>query len=255
MPWVLRVRAIGRCGAGVFVLLAATCGELQPSAFAATESIDTGVMTPTTDPPQAERTPAAIVRPGGQATRMPAGNPLWAIPLRLLTGARDRPLFSPSRRPPPAAVAAAPAIVPVRQAARPAAPDHPLLTLVGTVVGDRQSIGVFVDQVSKGIIRLRTGQDHDGWTLRAVHERDAIFDNGRHEAILALPARDAKDQPASLAVNQALALPAGTWMDGDGQLISPPKFANGTVSRPSAHPAAATWRDGDGQLITPPTHN
>ena len=28
----------------------------------------------------------------------PSGNPLWAIPMQLLTATRERPLFSPSRR-------------------------------------------------------------------------------------------------------------------------------------------------------------
>jgi hypothetical protein len=40
------------------------------------------------------------------------GNPLWAIPLSLLTATRDRPLFSVSRRPP---VVAAPTVAPPPQ--------------------------------------------------------------------------------------------------------------------------------------------
>ena len=40
-----------------------------------------------------------------------SANPLWAIPLTQLSATRERPIFSPSRRPPPAAVAAEPAIV------------------------------------------------------------------------------------------------------------------------------------------------
>lgn len=237
---------------GASVALVVACGGMQSPAFAATESIGIGAITTTTamDPPQSGRIPAVIVGPGKPTTRIPAGNPLWAVPLRVLTETRDRPLFSPSRRPPPAAVIAAPIVAPRPQP--PAAPDHPPLTLVGTVVGGRQAIGVFVDEASKSIVRLRIGQNHDGWILRAVHERDAVFDDRRREAILALPAVSGKNRPANLAVNPAQALPAGAWMDGDGQQVSPPKLTTGSATQPYVHPAAATWVDGDGQLVPPP---
>src|ERR1700756_873862 len=40
----------------------------------------------------------------------PSGNPLWGIPLRVLTATRERPLFSPSRRPPAPPAVAAPVV-------------------------------------------------------------------------------------------------------------------------------------------------
>jgi hypothetical protein len=40
---------------------------------------------------------AAVERPP------PGGNPLWALPLKQLSITRERPIFSPSRRPPPPA--------------------------------------------------------------------------------------------------------------------------------------------------------
>ena len=248
---LVRRRRLGGWYLGASVVLAMAGGGLQSSALSATGSIDAGTAMPRTYPAQAGRIPTGIVRPAGPVAHTQAGNPLWAIPLRVLTATRDRPLFSPSRRPPPAAVVAAPVAAP--RPAAPAAPDHPLLTLVGTVVSNRDVIGIFIDQADKKVVRLRTGQDHDGWTLRAVHERDAVFDDRRHRAVLALPTRNAKGQSVDLAVNPAEAMPAGSWMDGDGQVISPPKLANGPVTRPSATPAAATWVDGDGQLVPPPS--
>ena len=243
-------RRLRRRCLGASVVLAIACGGLQSPAFSAPELIDAGVRMPATFLPHVDPAPASIGRPGSRAPPMAAGNPLWAIPLRALTETRDRPLFSPSRRPPPAAVIAAPIVAPRPQP--PAAPDHPPLTLVGTVVGGRQAIGVFVDEASKSIVRLRIGQNHDGWILRAVHERDAVFDDRRREAILALPAVSGKNRPANLAVNPAQALPAGAWMDGDGQQVSPPKLTTGSATQPYVHPAAATWVDGDGQLVPPP---
>ena len=251
-PRGIRLFAAGRGSAIMFLAIA--CSGGQTPAFAAMESMNVGTIGGVIDPQLPNRTPKAVVGPEGPAVRTHAANPLWAVPLRVLTETRDRPLFSPSRRPPPAAVAAAPAIAPVRPKARPAAPDHPLLTLIGTVVGDWRSIAIFFDQASKSVIRLRTGQDHDGWTLRAIHERDVVLENPPREAILALPARSANDQSVNSAGNPAQAPASGTWMDGDGQLISPPTLANGAQPWPSAR-QPVTWRDGDGRLITPPARN
>jgi len=67
----------------------------------------------------------------------------------------ERPLFSPSRRPPPPAVAAAP---PPAQASPPPKPprvERPQLSLVGTVAGEGESFGIFVDPTTKAAIRLR----------------------------------------------------------------------------------------------------
>src|SRR5438552_3274555 len=78
-----------------------------------------------------------------------SGNPLWAIPLTALSTTRERPIFSPSRRPPePPAVVAAYVPPAKPEPAPPAEPNHPLLTLVGTIVGPLEGIGVFLDQVT-----------------------------------------------------------------------------------------------------------
>src|SRR5262249_52823969 len=45
---------------------------------------------------------AAAPRPAdASAEAPPTGNPLWALPLKQLSMTRERPVFSPSRRPPP----------------------------------------------------------------------------------------------------------------------------------------------------------
>jgi general secretion pathway protein N len=245
MPSCLR----RRYWAGASVVLAIAFGGLQSPAFGAIESMGPGVTMPATVPPYAASAPASITRPEIQQS-MPAGNPLWRVPLRVLTETRDRPLFSPSRRPPPAAVIAAPVVAP--RPAPLAAPDHPLLTLIGTVVGGQEAIGIFVDQESKRIVRLKIGQNHDRWILRAVRERDTVFDDQHREATLALPATNAEGRPANSAVGPAQALSSTTWTDGAGRLVNSPKRANGTATPPYVHPATATWVDGDGQVISPP---
>ena len=126
-----------------------------------------------------------------------AGNPLWATALGDLSETQACPLFSPSRRPPAPPVLAAVAASPVKLAppAKPE-PDHPLLTLLGTIVGDAVEIGVFSDEASHDMVRLKAGEAHDGWTLSAISGRGAIFQKQGHPAAtLALPPRGDTNRP------------------------------------------------------------
>jgi len=120
-----------------------------------------------------------------------SGNPLWAVPLSALTATRERPVFSASRRPPPPPVAARP-VVQVRPPPPPAAePERPRMSLVGTVAG-AEGIAIFVDQKTQTIIRLHTGEGHEGWVLRTVGTRQVTLQNDHDTAILALPSLQAK---------------------------------------------------------------
>jgi len=123
-----------------------------------------------------------------------AGNPLWAIPVSALQETNARPLFSPSRRPPAAPVLASRTSSPAKPPPpRKAEPDHPLLTLLGTIVGHSVEIGVFADEASHDVIRLKAGDTHDGWTLSSVVDRAAFFQKeGYRAATLALPAPGAE---------------------------------------------------------------
>ena len=116
-----------------------------------------------------------------------SGNPLWAVPLSSLTVTRERPLFSASRRPPAPPVVMQP-VVRARPVPPPPprAPEPPRLSLVGTVGGD-QGIAVFVDQTTQTIVRLRTGEGHDGWVLRTVGGREVTLQNDHETAVLSLP--------------------------------------------------------------------
>jgi hypothetical protein len=138
-------------------------------------------------PPDARNESPALAQ---TAEPVRPGNPLWAIPIKDLTITRERPIFSPSRRPPPPVVAAAPYVPP--PPAKPAGPQRPQLALVGTVVNAKEGFGIFLDQATNTIVRLKTGEGHNGWILRLVQGREATLQKDRETAVLALPARDAE---------------------------------------------------------------
>ena len=83
------------------------------------------------------------------------GNPLWAIPLKALSVTRERPVFSPSRRPPPPVVVAVPYVAPPPPP-KPVEPERPPLSLVGTITGKDGSLGIFLDQATNSVVRLKT---------------------------------------------------------------------------------------------------
>jgi hypothetical protein len=128
--------------------------------------------------------PPAPVAPAPE--RALSANPLWAMPLAQFAVTRDRPIFSPSRRPPPTAVA--PAVRPkVVAIAKPREPERPQLTLVGTIAGDEEGFGIFVDQSTKAVLRLKVGEDFQGWKLQSVQGRETALEKDQQVVTLVLP--------------------------------------------------------------------
>jgi general secretion pathway protein N len=124
-----------------------------------------------------------------------SGNPLWSVPLSVLTATQERPIFSASRRPPPRAVAGPriePVIVPV---ATPAEPERPALALIGAVVGDSDAIAVFLDRTNQKIVRLRAGDAHAGWVLSSVLGREVTLKKAEQTEVLALQRQDGPAAP------------------------------------------------------------
>jgi general secretion pathway protein N len=209
---------------------------------------------------------AAPAKPRPAAPEKRLGNPLWGVPVGALSATRERPLFSPSRRPPAVAVAAPP---PSALPPPPAPPPAELkLTLVGTVIGSAGSIGVFSDPANKATVRLRVGEGHDSWILRAIDAHAAKFERDRREVTLVLPGRNGLAQQGT--VIPALVAPVGLqakappgpapappgprvnppvrppWMD---QGSSPQRAASRTALE---NPPAAAWLDDEGQMVSPP---
>jgi hypothetical protein len=122
--------------------------------------------------------------------RVPSANPLWAIPLATLSNTRERPIFSPSRRPPPPAVAPV-AVVKAPPPPKPVRVERPPLSLVGTVSGSEQSFAIFVDQSTKAALRLKIGEEYQGWRLRTVAAREVTLEHDEQTAVLSLPQPEA----------------------------------------------------------------
>lgn len=167
---------------GLLFVLGGAVTTLSVPLFAAPLSV-LDLSVPSID---ARDTPQASA-PRQVAEPVRSGNPLWAIPLKDLSVTRERPIFSPSRRPPMSPIAAPPYVPPPP---RPAEPQRPQLALVGTVVNATEGLGVFFDQATNSVVRLRTGEAHDGWTLQSVQGREATLQKDGETTVLALPARD-----------------------------------------------------------------
>jgi len=164
-------------------------------------------------PPQPEPEPAPVPPPAA-TTLAPSSepaptsaNPLWAIPLSALSATRERPLFSASRRPPPPAVAPVAIMRPQEAPPPPPEPERPSLALVGTVIGGPESFGIFIDQTNRTALRLRLGQQHDGWTLRSVQKREATLEKDEQSVVVAMP------QPGTAADGENEALPPNPERD------------------------------------------
>jgi hypothetical protein len=141
--------------------------------------------------------------------RVPSGNPLWAVPLRQLSATRDRPLFAPSRRPPAPVVAYQLASAPPPPPPKPAEPEKPRLSLVGTIARGEERIGMFLDLSTRSVLRLKMGEDHEGWILRGLKRREATLEKGRQSAVLTLPPPEL-NRPGSVPPASGPAVAGGT---------------------------------------------
>jgi len=207
------------------------------SYLALTAAVFIGIEARGANPPGALDLPPSNVVPApvditpGTPTRVersePGGNPLWAIPLSALTATRERPLFLPSRRAPAPAVAGTPAVT--APTPPPPAPveEQPPLTLVGAIASETEGFAVFIDQSTNNVIRLKVGQDHQGWVLRAVKGREATLEKSTRSITLVLPApgglssAEPNNQPAARTQPAPAAPHSGAPPTAAGQPRSP----------------------------------
>ena len=104
-------------------------------------------------------------------------NPLWSIPLSALSETRDRPLFNVTRRPPPEAVVAAPALNPSADD-KPPEPEAPPFALMGTILSSKARVAVLLDQATSRVTQLQQGKINSGWTALSVGARSIVLRKG-----------------------------------------------------------------------------
>jgi general secretion pathway protein N len=75
-------------------------------------------------------------------------------------------------------------------------PQHPNLTLVGTVAGENEGVAVFIDTATRDTVRLRTGEGHHGWILQSIERRAATLQKGEQTETLAMPKPTDTQAPA-----------------------------------------------------------
>jgi hypothetical protein len=163
---------------------------------------------PTTAGAEAITSPST---PSASTDRVLSANPLWAMPIKQFSATRDRPIFLPSRRPPaplaPVVTVAKAIVVP-----KPKEPERPQLSLVGTILGDEDKFGIFIDQVTKAVLRLRLGEDFQGWKLQSVQGGEATFQRNQLSFVVALPQPGLSQAPIAVQIGA----PVGA---GDGRLL------------------------------------
>lgn len=152
--------------------------------------------------------PSRATHTADAAADQPSGNPLWALPLKQLSNTRERPIFSPSRRPPPPPRAIV-APVAIQQPAKPPEPERPKVSLLGTIIGTSQDdrIAVFIEAGTQTVVRLRIGEDHDGWVLRLVKAREATLVKEDNDAVVLELPTPGEAPPPGLAGNFPTTLP------------------------------------------------
>jgi hypothetical protein len=136
-------------------------------------------------------TSTALVRTmpdAATATEMPAvsGNPIAEVRLDRLSETRNRPVFSPGRR--PLAPPAPPAIAAhVERAPQPLPLSPPGVALFGIVVGE-QGARAFIAMTGAAdqIIGVRPGDEVSGWTVSAITQRNLVLSRAERSATFTL---------------------------------------------------------------------
>lgn len=130
----------------------------------------------------------AQARPASDAANVPgfatSGNPVAEIPLDRLSATRERPLFSPSRRPPFRREPAPMAHVEPPPPPPPITP--PSVALYGIVVGLQGPRAFIATGPSERIVRVRPGDDVDGWKVTAISERRLVLSRAELSATFTL---------------------------------------------------------------------
>ena len=170
------IRQLLPAGCGLAALVASGCVSAAPSVVAALENESRAVDRP-------------MAADAGRGDAAAVDNPFSAISLESLTATRERPLFSATRRPPPASGGPIPVQSAPPQAPPPVAsePQGPPLALVGTIVGGERPVAILFNKLTRAVSTTHEGDDALGWRVTAVSTRSAVVEKDGISATLQLP--------------------------------------------------------------------
>ena len=143
--------------------------------------------------------PCAFAQPSEQPTGTLA-NPLEAQPLDRLSATRERPLFSPTRRPIPPPPPPSPEAAPVAVVAQP-----PNVQLFGIVVDDEGARAIVRSGAEK-VDRVQIGDDIGGWKVAQIEGRRLVLSLDGRFATFTLFSDD-NGQQADPVTNQSPSTP------------------------------------------------
>jgi hypothetical protein len=144
-----------------------------------------------------DATPQVQIEPTGGGGAVTA-NPLWNQPLEGLSATRERPLFSPTRRPP---APPPPAIVVRAEPAPPRAP--PSVTLLGVVTDEDGARAVLRAGRPEKTMRVRVGDDVGGWKVSQIEARQVVLSSEDRTATFTLFSGTRVDNAANAATSHA----------------------------------------------------
>jgi len=139
---------------------------------------------------------APLAQPSDRSTGTLA-NPLEAQPLDRLLATRERPLFSPTRRPTPPPPPPPPEAAPVA-----VVPQPPNVQLFGIVVDDEGARAIVRSGTEK-VDRVQIGDDIGGWKVSQIEGRRLVLSLDGRFATFTLFSTDSAQQPPRESDTQA----------------------------------------------------
>jgi hypothetical protein len=129
-------------------------------------------------------------------------NPIVAQSIDSLSATRERPLFSPTRRPPAPPAAAPPPIV--RRADPAPPPSPPGVVLLGVVIGADTARAFVRSELPDKTLRVGIGDDVGGWKVSRIERRELVLSLGDRSATFTILNSAKTAEPPSVGPSSKL---------------------------------------------------
>jgi len=172
------------------------------------------------------------LEPANIQTTAAPNNPLAAWPIDHLSDTRDRPLFSPHRRPPPP-----PAPPPVRVVAAPPPVPPPNIVLMAIVTDD--GVPQAVVRTHEKAIGARVGDEIAGWKVTQIEPRRLVLASDYREVSFDLFERMSGKGNVVNSSPTAILAAIARRSSASGETWGGPITWGGPMTLPTAHPRSS----------------